>query len=650
MRMIPRDRARSSSVRASLGRGDGLLLVGATLVRLAAVLLVVPPALPAENYFLGRLGRDSRADRRLEPGIVYDGGSADHVDDFLRKVPENSTIYLANHTFETRGVWDPWLGDQSRGFRVRSGWTLKGAGTNAITGTIFKLVDVPIDDSGHYHLNTVFSTGAVGLYRPTQPLSRRPNVRQVTISDLQIDCNYPGLARAKGTGALQLSAIQLLGSAGIRISNVWVRHAVSRKLDERGDQLECFQVYLYNKWAAEPQGDYVIDRVAVTDYQGGYTSAICVNGNATGIVQNCTVDLASDRSQRYALNFAAGIHNFTFYNNTLMNARRAINNDTGPICRNVTIVSNQVIQCGTGFLLANSRASHVIDNTLSLDGSGCGIAIRFHPGLAHVQSGACTVRGNIISGPDGEGISLGYHNEFDRDDATLHWAAENVIQSNILSAVLQNKIPPAHLAANIIRPGNRRHREIYSSCHPGQDANLAAIGFPSDIGPGAGCYYCDAKAIGTTRGYIGRVKLHGTRLEMRSDEGDGSGYSDFTTGYSIGVQTNRFKRAYQVQWADLHRGRAYRMGVHPEGLHPAYPPRFRVYIDFNHDGTFDHVTELVAAESRRNHLDEMIRIPRTALAGSTRMRVLLGCGQSPDPCGQDTFWGEVEDYTVSIVP
>lgn len=604
----------------------------------------------AEEFHLGRSSHNPLECTTLVPGRVYDGSTAERVDDFMRKVPEDSTILLGNHVFETFGVWDNWLGVKTKGFRVKKGWTIIGKGTNTVTGTVFKLIDVPTDKSGLYEHNAVFSTGGIGLYSTKQPLDRRANANHVTIRDVQIDCNYQAIAKARSS-AIQLCGVQLLGNRGMRIENVLVRHAASKKVNRQGEQFEAFLVYIYNHWAPDPPGDYFFDRVAVTDYEGGYVSAIYANGNATGILQNCTVDLASDRSQRYGLNFAKGINRFTIRSNIIANATRGINNDTGPVCTNVWIVHNQFLRCNTGLLLANSYSNHIVANTFSLSGAGSGIAIRRHPALEHVQSDACVVRDNTFSGPGGEGITLCYQNEFDSRDLALHWSSSNVIQNNVFLGELQNKIPPESIAFNIVRPGNRRHILNFPACdNGGRQGNLAAIGFPSEIGPGTPCSYCSAKAVESSFGFISRVRIHGTGIDMESDWGDGSGYSDFTTGYSPGVGTSRRQRAYLVQWADVRRGRAYEMDIEGSALGPRRQATFYVYIDLDHDGVFHRKHELAASASSRSSVRMTVAIPSSAALGSTRMRVIMAGGAEVGPCEPGAFWGEVEDYTVSIMP
>lgn len=82
-----------------------------------------------------------------------------------------------------------------------------------------------------------------------------------------------------------------------------------------------------------------------------------------------------------------------------------------------------------------------------------------------------------------------------------------------------------------------------------------------------------------------------------------------------------------------------------------------VWIDYNQDGNFDDTTERTTlaytysgTASQNSYATASITIPSTAMLGNTRMRVRLnntsifsntsGCGNS--------FYGEVEDYTINI--
>lgn len=82
---------------------------------------------------------------------------------------------------------------------------------------------------------------------------------------------------------------------------------------------------------------------------------------------------------------------------------------------------------------------------------------------------------------------------------------------------------------------------------------------------------------------------------------------------------------------------------------PDWEEGFKVWIDYNQDGLFDDVTELVhtAAYSAAPNVAS-ITIPCTALPGNTRMRIRCEFEDLPlDACSMGTY-GETEDYPVVI--
>jgi len=89
-----------------------------------------------------------------------------------------------------------------------------------------------------------------------------------------------------------------------------------------------------------------------------------------------------------------------------------------------------------------------------------------------------------------------------------------------------------------------------------------------------------------------------------------------------------------------------------------YDEFWKVWIDYNHDGTFDEQGEVAFAQAvsappnGTNTFDIAgnIAIPATALTGPTRMRVTMKRGTvAPTTC-ETIDNGEIEDYTVNIGP
>jgi nitrogen regulatory protein PII-like uncharacterized protein len=82
----------------------------------------------------------------------------------------------------------------------------------------------------------------------------------------------------------------------------------------------------------------------------------------------------------------------------------------------------------------------------------------------------------------------------------------------------------------------------------------------------------------------------------------------------------------------------------------------KVFIDYNHDGIYDPITELAfAGTGNYNALNSSVisgspLIPSSALTGLTGMRVMLYEGLFPDACNTFGNSGETEDYIVDIQP
>jgi hypothetical protein len=73
---------------------------------------------------------------------------------------------------------------------------------------------------------------------------------------------------------------------------------------------------------------------------------------------------------------------------------------------------------------------------------------------------------------------------------------------------------------------------------------------------------------------------------------------------------------------------------------------WRVWIDYNQDGDFYDLDELVAYGSGLSTVSGLITVPPLILSGETRMRIIMTPGGYPsDPCG-DYLLGETEDYCL----
>ena len=162
--------------------------------------------------------------------------------------------------------------------------------------------------------------------------------------------------------------------------------------------------------------------------------------------------------------------------------------------------------------------------------------------------------------------------------------------------------------------------------------------------------YCTAQGNNPLNEWIAKVQLGTIQNPTifdpfdNSDLGNGqTTYSDFTS-----LSTN------------LERGKNYQIDIIALIDLLAVDEYCKVWIDFNSDGDFSDAGEnvlsqmvSVPAETRLTRtFSTTIQIPLNALLGSTRMRIAMKRGSYPGACEvmSSSDYGEVEDYTINIVP
>jgi PKD repeat protein len=82
---------------------------------------------------------------------------------------------------------------------------------------------------------------------------------------------------------------------------------------------------------------------------------------------------------------------------------------------------------------------------------------------------------------------------------------------------------------------------------------------------------------------------------------------------------------------------------------------YAAWIDFNHDGFFNDVTEMILKDTVQRafpgqYLEKksVFAIPMNAICGKTRMRISAQTGVFPSACTNPVIIGEVEDYSIVI--
>lgn len=124
--------------------------------------------------------------------------------------------------------------------------------------------------------------------------------------------------------------------------------------------------------------------------------------------------------------------------------------------------------------------------------------------------------------------------------------------------------------------------------------------------------------------------IAGVQLGSIDNSSGGSGYTDFTSISS-----------------DLVRGGSLSVSLTPGFASGSYSEFWKIWIDYNGDGDFGDPGEEVFADSGSSAVSGSFTVPTSAIAGTTRMRIIMKYNAHAPSCG--TFdYGEVEDYSVNI--
>ena len=138
--------------------------------------------------------------------------------------------------------------------------------------------------------------------------------------------------------------------------------------------------------------------------------------------------------------------------------------------------------------------------------------------------------------------------------------------------------------------------------------------------------YCTSGGTNVNFEYIDLVSIGG----INNVTGANGGYGDFTNlvgGLPYGSNTIVVSAGFSST---------------------TYTESWRVWIDFNQNGTFETSERVVnGSSSNGGNLSNTFTVPTSALAGNTRMRVSMKWNGAATACQTFTY-GEVEDYTVNV--
>lgn len=214
----------------------------------------------------GKVGTGSK----LDP---FDASSPEKFDAIMRSVPANTTIRLGRGTFLTNGFQDYSLA--RKGFNLKKGWRIVGAGRETTIVKLMSLTDRPPDSKPYS--GAVFDGGYA------------TDTSNSLVANLTIDCNASGLSEDAVNGTdYKINGVNLQGN-NCTIRNVHLIHAYGK----RSAGHECFSLSIsgyYDGSAWQPSYNAVIEDCLVDQSTHDYGGAIVLYNHPssfiTGVMRN----------------------------------------------------------------------------------------------------------------------------------------------------------------------------------------------------------------------------------------------------------------------------------------------------------------------------------------------------------------------------
>ena len=150
---------------------------------------------------------------------------------------------------------------------------------------------------------------------------------------------------------------------------------------------------------------------------------------------------------------------------------------------------------------------------------------------------------------------------------------------------------------------------------------------PPSPPPPVSLEYCKSYGKNTSYEWIERVKIGSYSWSSGRSY---VGYTDHTDGAA----------------ADMRKNWPVSLSLEPGFQYGSFVEHWRVWVDWNQDGTFAD-DELLYSGSSSGTINTSITVPSTAASGETRMRVSMKYGGGAGPCDTLTY-GEVEDFSANI--
>jgi hypothetical protein len=264
----------------------------------------------------------------------------------MRAIPDHALIHLGPGVFETYG----WGAPDQPGFRVRTGWTVQGAG---IDQTTVRLMGCVADQHPGSGIGRIFFSGWGA------------GVDGVVIQNFTADCNFPGVSRAMGRKGISLAAVSLMGR-DLRVEKVKVIQSAGYR-SAPGVNPETFAISLSPRDGETDASGYFIEDCEVSNFSGGKITAISILGKggkngASGALRRNRVELVGVDGE-FAFS-AYGAREVVIEQNTTRRAVRAFNWDTPGPGHGILIRSNQFFECVNWALNLGGGSDSIIEHNL----------------------------------------------------------------------------------------------------------------------------------------------------------------------------------------------------------------------------------------------------------------------------------------------
>ena len=191
-------------------------------------------------------------------------------------------------------------------------------------------------------------------------------------------------------------------------------------------------------------------------------------------------------------------------------------------------------------------------------------------------------------------------------------------------------------APNTVLPGldscANYEYQIQTVCDTGFTPYSATQNFLTGGCVGCEQTYCDAYSDDASDEWITLVNVSNL---YNASLGSPTGYEDFTGQFS----------------AALNRDTTYDIVLTPGYSNFTFNEVFQVFIDWNQDGDFLDLGEVVyTSQPTQGSVTGSVSVPANASLGATRMRIVMRYDQAGGSCDQGYDYGEVEDYCAYVYP